>query len=203
MKKLTVDDIERARIPKRFWTVSFRKIADCDYKLKIKNYALKIEDMIKDGIGLFIYSKENSTGKTSIAVVIVKQALKIKKTALFVRADELKDAKISHKVFDEESSLIDRALKVDLLVIDDADKEYKGGSNYAGTLVETIIRDRSQRKMATIITSNRTPGEIAEIYTRDLAELLTECMIPIKIVGESEGGVNWRKKIASEIRELI
>lgn len=153
---------------------------------------------MKEGVGLYLYSEENSTGKTSISCIIGKYALKMGYTVLFVLSDEYIDNIITNEMFDEVQSFKERAYYVDILIIDDAVKEYRGSSGYAENKLEALIRYRCQHKKLTILTSNKLPKQIKNIYSQDLSELMRESMIPVEIQG-----MNWRKIKEKELRDLI
>lgn len=190
---ITTAHLMRAKVPKRYWCVKYSKIYKNNKKL-LNGYFTNFLEWFKKGFGLYIYSEENSFGKTSIAVVMIKRALSFRKTALFIKPDQIQQFIIEHKMFDELTSYKERILEVDLLIIDDLNKEYCGETNYIKTTVEGIIRDRMQNLKPTIITTNIPSEKISEKYSKSMSEMFKECMFSIKV----ESDRNWREDIGKE-----
>lgn len=196
---MTVADMKRANVPPRFWNVKLSEIPEhLEYRDKVRKYLEKMNEMLENGIGLFLYSDENSTGKTSIAVLALKQALRLRRTAYFEESGRLKAALIRAEEFEENIPIERRIRTVDLLVLDDVSKEYRTESGFAENLIESILRDRSQNLKTTVLTSNLRPNKIEQVYSADLAALLRETTIPLKI-----SGYDWRALKAKELRQLL
>ena len=199
VKRLTVADMNRANVPPRFWNVKLSEIPEhLEYKDKVRKYLEKMDEMLENGIGLFLYSDENSTGKTSIAVLALKQALRLRRTAYFEESGRLKAALIRAEEFEENIPIERRIRTVDLLVLDDVGKEYRTESGFAENTIESVLRDRSQSMRLTIMTSNLKPNKIEQVYSADLAALLRETMIPLRI-----SGYDWRALKAEELRQML
>jgi DNA replication protein DnaC len=196
---LTVADMKRANVPSRFWNVKLSEIPEhLEYRDKVRKYLEKMDEMLENGIGLFLYSDENSTGKTSIAVLALKQALRLRRTAYFEESGRLKAALIRAEEFEENIPIERRIRTVDLLVLDDVGKEYRTESGFAENTIESVLRDRSQSMRLTIMTSNLKPNKIEQVYSADLAALLRETMIPLRI-----SGYDWRALKAEELRQML
>ena len=199
VKRLTVADMNRANVPPRFWNVKLSEIPEhLEYRDKVRKYLEKMDEMLENGIGLFLYSDENSTGKTSIAVLALKQALRLRRTAYFEESGRLKAALIRAEEFEENIPIERRIRTVDLLVLDDVGKEYRTESGFAENTIESVLRDRSQSMRPTILTSNLKPNKIEQVYSADLAALLRETMIPLRI-----SGYDWRAVKAEELRQML
>ena len=196
---MTVADMKRANVPPRFWNVKLSEIPEhLEYRDKVRKYLEKMNEMLENGIGLFLYSDENSTGKTSIAVLALKQALRLRRTAYFEESGRLKAALIRAEEFEENIPIERRIRTVDLLVLDDVSKGDRTKSGFAENLIEGILRDRSQNLKTTVLTSNLRPNKIEQVYSADLAALLRETTIPLKI-----SGYDWRALKAKELRQLL
>lgn len=196
---MTVADMKRANVPSRFWNVKLSEIPEhLEYRDKVRKYLEKMDEMLENGIGLFLYSDENSTGKTSIAVLALKQALRLRRTAYFEESGRLKAALIRAEEFEENTPIERRIRTVDLLVLDDVGKEYRTESGFAENTIESVLRDRSQSMRLTIMTSNLKPNKIEQVYSADLAALLRETMIPLRI-----SGYDWRALKAEELRQML
>lgn len=201
---LTNLDLERAGIPERYWGVRLGNIPDtAAHKVEVTNYLAKLDELVPKGIGLFLWSKENSTGKTAIACMAGIKGMMLGYSVLFITAEDLKEAMLNDERFDEHSSVVQRAKNVDLMILDDLGKEYKGSSGFSETRFENLLRYRIQRNRATVVTSNLRPNQIGSIYAVDLAEVMKEALYGVEVVGEDRGGKNWRNEKALEIRRIL
>lgn len=203
-KRITEKDLVRARIPRRFWNVRLGKIPDeMPYKPMFVSYLKNLDEMIDKGIGLYLYSKDNSSGKTSMMVLALKRALYLRQTALFVNVEEFKSAAARDELFDENETVYQRAKRVTLLGLDDVGSEYRTESGYAERLIENLIRYRMQNMLPTIMTSNYEAKELKKVYTPSLSAMLQESARPLHVIGASEGGIDWRRKAEKELRNLL
>lgn len=198
-KDLTVADMKRANVPSNFWYATLAEVPkDLPYLDKVLSYYAQMECMMDQGIGLYLYSTENQTGKTSIAVALLKRALRLRRTAYFEEAGRLKNALTRNEQFDENILLDYRIRNVDILVIDDLGKEYRTTSGYAESTFENLIRDRVQEVKPTIITGNLPPKELGKIYSSSLSALLKGSLIPIRVTG-----YNWSARRESELKKIL
>jgi len=198
-RQLTVADLRRSNVPRRFWKVSLSNIPDhLEYKGKIESYINQMDELFSEGVGLYLWSKENSTGKTSASVVILKYALRMRRTTFFEESGRLKNNLISEYEFEDNVSLERRVRTVDLLVLDDVGKEYRTNSGFAENVLENILRDRAQSMKATIMTSNLPPSEIESVYSPDMSAILRETMIPIEF-----DDYDWRAEKADKLRDFL
>lgn len=198
-RKLTVGDMKRARVPERYWESSLNTIPDhLVYKPKVEKYLGSILEMLDQGIGLYLWSTENGTGKTNIASLVAKEALRYGKTVFFEESSRLKTMLINKEQFEEGLSIEARIEMVDLLILDDIGKEYRTNSGYAENALETLLRSRVQKVRTTILTGNVHPKELQKIYSEDFSALLKESMIPINIVGH-----DFREERARLLAKLL
>jgi DNA replication protein DnaC len=198
-RKLTVGDVRRANLPERYWETSLRAIPDSmDYKQKVERYLRNLPDMLNNGIGLYLWSVENGTGKTSISSLIVKEALRYGKTVFFEESSRLKTMLINKEQFEEGLSIEQRIEMVDLLVLDDIGKEYRTASGYAENVIETLVRARVQKVRTTVMTGNVHPRDLQKVYSEDFAALLKESMIPVHVTG-----YDFREERAKLLAKLL
>lgn len=198
-RKLTVGDMKRANVPERFWETSMLEIPNrLEHKEKVEKYLKNINDMMSKGVGLYLWSLENGTGKTSISTLILKEALRYGNTAFFEESSRLKSMLMNKEQFEEGISIETRITLVDLLVIDDIGKEYRTSSGYAENIIETLLRARVQKVKTTILTGNVHPKDMQNIYSEDFAALLKESMIPINVTGH-----DFREERAKMLSNLL
>ena len=198
-RKLTIGDVRRANLPERYWEASLSAIPDhLDYKHKIKKYIDNLVGMMEQGIGLYLWSTENGSGKTSIAALIAKEALRYGKTVFFEESSRLKGMLINKEQFEEGTSIEERMMMVDVLILDDVGKEYRTSSGYAENVIETLVRARVQKVKTTIMTGNVHPKDMKKIYSEDFSALLKESVVPINVTGH-----DFREARAKALSKLL
>lgn len=200
MRQLTTTDLDMAGIPKRYWHVTFAEVPKAaPYREDLRKYVHDLPEMLRQGIGLYLYSTANGTGKTALAAIVAKHALRIKRSAYFISAGLLQDAVIRGEMVNEDTTVLEHVRQVSLLVIDDLGKEFDGRSGFSASLLEGIARKRVQDMRATIYTSNITPGNLQARYSTDLVEVVREAALTVHVVDESQGGVDWRTRSRNAI----
>lgn len=182
--KLTGEHMDLMRIPRRFWEASADKIPE-SVMAKAIAYVRDIETSLNDGTGLLLWGP-NGTGKTSVAVFIAKEARRRGAPVLFVTAEGLRQGVIENRMFKGDVPLIDRARTVDVLLLDDFGKEHSGGSGYTERFYEDLLRQRSSRRLLTLITSNMGIAQLSERYKPSMIEVMKETVYPLKVDGPSQ-----------------
>jgi DNA replication protein DnaC len=150
----------------------------------IKQYASKLSDHAKKGIGL-ILAGPVGTMKTSLAVAVLRQHLNAGGGGQFVGMASLLDTIFTLKETNkEEWAAFETRLKdTGLLVIDDLGAEYEKG--WVLTKVDAIISERYNRMRPTIITTNLTPTELAGKYAARVIDRLRSTSIFVEFTGDS------------------
>jgi DNA replication protein DnaC len=198
-RKLTIGDVRRANLPDRYWEASLNVIPEhLDYKHKIEKYLDNLVEMMDQGIGLYLWSSENGTGKTSVSALIAKEALRYGKTVFFEESSRLKGMLINKEQFEEGTSIEARMMMVDVLILDDVGKEYRTSSGYAENVIETLVRARVQKVKTTIMTGNVHPKDMQKIYSEDFSALLKESVVPVNVTGH-----DFREARAKALSKLL
>jgi DNA replication protein DnaC len=198
-KEITVSDLKRANVPEKFWYATLSAVPrNLPYMKKVLAYYIRMEELMDKGIGVYLFSTDNQTGKTSIAVALLKRALRLRKTVFFEEAGRLKNALTRNEEFEDNILLDQRIRFVDLLVIDDLGKEYRTSSGYAESTFENIVRDRIQTMKPIIITGNIPPKSIGNTYSQSMSAILKGSLIPIQI-----SGYNWSIQQEAELKKIL
>ena len=198
-RQLTVGDVKRANLPERYWKVSFNEIPNgLPYKERMRKYLDTLPEMLEKGVGLYLWSSENGTGKTSLAAVIVKESLRYGKTAFFTETGRLRAQLMNKEVFEDGVSIEARIEQVDVLVLDDIGKEYRASSGYTENAIETLVRNRVQKLRTTVLTGNIDPRDLQKIYSADFAALLKESTVAVCIAGH-----DFRSEKAHMLQTLL
>lgn len=142
-----------------------------DYKGKDRNSNIpKVRKFIRhfderfNSINLF-FTGANGTQKTTVAKNIVVELLRSNHTAYYIITKDLIDIIMSAERDEEKAVLLDRILKVDLLVLEEfsTDKMALYASNYKQSIFTSPIKKRFENiRKSTIIISNSSMEELKE-----------------------------------------
>ena len=202
-RELNTSDLERMRIPRRYWMARFDMLSDDggDDSLKsmVGRYISNMSEMRKAGGG-FVFFGDNSVGKTCASVVLAKELRRRGNTVLFVESADLKNLVIGHVHFDEDDTYWDRAKNVDVLVLDDLGKGTHDTKGLGASLIDELISSRNSSQLVTIITSNLSPEDWEEELGLKTSTIhtLKECAIPVQVTGSDQ-----RKSSNKKLRELL
>lgn len=203
-RELTTDDLERMRLPKRYWEARFDQISQTDGRKApspqtlVRAYIDKMDEMWERGAGLFLWGP-NGMGKTSASAVIGKEYRRRGRTVLFMACSEIKSAIIDKTAFDGDQRLWDRAKAVDVLLLDDLGKGVQDGTGFGLRALDELLRHRNAGKMVTFITTNMSPGKQLESELKtSTRHSLKECIVPVKFVGPDR-----REESKGELMDIL
>jgi DNA replication protein DnaC len=204
-RQLTLVDMERMRIPPRYREAHFEGVSAGPHKRELYNYLVKLDEMLARGVGL-VLSGPNGTGKTSLAVIVLKEARRRGHTGLFVEAATLRDVKFGNRSFEDEVRLWDRLLEVDVLVLDDLGKGVRDKEGAEERLLDELLRYRGAYCRTTLITTNmstipRRRGDLSqweEYLKASTIHMLSETSVTITVMG-----ANLREGALDDVVELI
>ncbi|WP_242999322.1 ATP-binding protein [Enterocloster lavalensis] len=127
----------------------------------IKYYLDNLEDMRKNGMGLYLYSGTKGSGKTRMAASIANELIKTKRLQVKF-AGSMQIVNEIKATWDDrdrsESKLLTALASVQVLVIDDFGTELP--KDWIGERFYSIINGRYQDKMITIFTSNMSLSDL-------------------------------------------
>lgn len=151
---------------------------------EVFDYLDDSDHLINSGIGLFLTGSPG-TGKTMIASLLLKKLVAHGQRCFFTTFHTLLDYFTAGWTSTEEKAWFDKRVRnAGVLVIDDIGREHKGRIDVAVSTLDHVLRSRVASARPTIVTTNLALDELAEIYTRNAASLLTEGAIPITFAGE-------------------
>ena len=194
--------LERYGVQKRYQHSSFTWIKEhgifheCDrasYR-KAYQYGQNITNAIREGKGLMLRGSVG-TGKTTLAIAIMRKAIEQGIRCLFVNNISLNDKLLNLLNSDrKELSNYDTLLRtVPLLVIDDFGAESdRNSKSWLVEKMESIIGDRYDRMLPTIITTNLTKDEIKARYNERIYDRLRDTCDLLIFRGKSLRGGNER-----------
>lgn len=142
---------------------------------RAKNYIRSFETLANDGMGLFIYSNAEGSGKTYLAAIVANEIMKrYQLNVKFIKANnfflELKRSIGDDKDPYAKSSCLDSVIKAGILVIDDIGAGQQ--TPFVSEMIYEIVSKRVSDKKVTIITSKRSYSELA--YDKSTLMLIEE-----------------------------
>lgn len=201
-RQLKRRDLERMRLPYRFWESRYERIAEGKAKEVIETFMRGMGNVFDPGVsmhngfGLIIWG-DNDGGKTSAAAVIAKEARRRGFSALFVRATQYRDSLMSREMYDETNTLKQRCESVDLLIVDDLGKESSSEKAQGGSerMFEDLLRERSSNKRSTLITMNQNPHELEDRYEISMQKLFSEAFAIVRLFDTSQRDIEKQEMI--------
>jgi len=194
-RKLLKSDLQRMRIPRRFWPRMKKPLDDFEDKKILIKYYNEICDKVRKGESL-ILSGPNDIGKTTFACEIIKEARRYGYYGFFIRAYDYIDACFLKEMYNREMTIPERTKEVDVLILDDLGKEL-GGSDRAIGMLASLIKYRVEECKTTIITTNiSTPKEFIVDYGVSFQRSMRGVYHWINFEGPS-----YRDKMARELKK--
>jgi DNA replication protein DnaC len=169
-----------AGIPKRYYDMSFTWLKENGtfpkenaeaYRI-VNNYRQHLEENLSTGKGLILRGPAG-TGKTSLGVCLLKEALAIGKGGLMISMPNLLDNMLTLSKGDSVAfmSYEQKLRNVPLLLLDDFGAEYSK-SEWVAAKVESIIIDRYNRMRPIILTTNYSEGWTKDHYSQRIYDRL-------------------------------
>ena len=193
-RKIDKSDMYRMGVGPRFWGCTFDKIPDkCPHKEPFGKWLSKITYNLNKGIGLLL-SGDYGAGKTSLAVIAMKHTFVRKGSAIMIRGNQLRTAVIGDEE-DDDMTVRKRLTEVDLLTLDDVGSEHE--TAFGVSLMEEILRERYDKRKATIITTNLSNDDLAKKLGESMISFLSASTIHIICTGH-----DFREVERSVIKEV-
>lgn len=189
-----------ANIPESYKNVrlkdfSISKYRDQESKQKIlfaskaiKLYLSNLDEMLKKGMGLFIYSKTKGSGKTLMAISIANELLQkhqVKFSTSQTILQEIKETYQDRKDLEyTENKLLDDLINAEILVIDDFGTEKV--NSWVNDKFYQIINERYLKHRATFFTSNDSIKDLDydDRITNRIMERVYEIAFPEESIRE-------------------
>jgi DNA replication protein DnaC len=191
----------RSNLPRVYWDLDMKDFkGDKDLLKLVKKYIDNLEEALKWGQG-FIFYGDYGTGKTSLACMIGKEAIKKDFSVKFISMskilDMIKDSFDSYETKDRLDTTIER---VEILILDDLGKEYFGVRKQLAPMLslklDSLFRERINRNRITVVTTNLGSKAIKETYGDSVWSVLNGACKPYEVKGFDfraiKGGKFWK-----------
>jgi len=182
-----------SNIPKKYWDFNLTNLASEYSKnnkipLKIiQNYISKLEEMVEKGIGLYIQGS-HGLAKTALSYYILKEGIQKDIVCYAISMSQLTKLLFDIRSEDSRSRVDWIKNDVDLLVIEEIEKEYnvEQSTTFLGSLVNDFFRVLYDNKKALIINSNLSKQALKEskVHASNVTDRFEE-LVDIILVGNS------------------
>jgi len=176
-----------AVIPRRYRDVSFDRppVTEMDPKVvaATRRFADDIHAMLDAGRGLWFFGTVG-TGKTTLAMLVAKSALRAGRTvAIYSLPRLLNDIRDTHRAERSHTELLDRLTAVDLLHIDDVGAERT--TDWVLEELYSIVNARYEDQRSMVITTNIDDRDaLCQQISERTVSRLTEMCEELPLLGE-------------------
>lgn len=185
-----------ANIPRKYWNFDFRNLLkkfveeNSQALSLVKNYSIKISEMVTEGIGLYICG-DCGLAKSSLGCYILKEAIKKDITCFNIRMSQLTKLIVedNYKGAGYSRQVEWIRDKVSLLMIDEFEKDYKidNPSTYSGSIINEFFSNAYDNKKALIITSNKPKSMLQGVHAENIIDRIEE-LAEVVLTGTSFRG---------------
>ena len=195
------DDLEwkcnmiRAGISKEFWDIELdnfignKKVVD-----DVRKYCSKLEVAKEHGFG-FLFMGLNGRGKTSMMMVILKEALRQGYTAFYITMPRIfKQIYLGWEYPNLVNELNQIVRSVDFLAIGELGKDYhrKDSTEFARAEFDCLFRERRELCLPIMMDTNYDKEDLEETYGASLMSLFESRMKFVEMKGR-----DYRKVVQS------
>lgn len=162
----------------------------------VKKYISRLPAPIHEGVGLFLYGA-NGVGKTHLMMTAFKALIDSGYSCKVISFSTLITKFTAEWYNTEEGADFRRALReAKVFGIEDLGKEFRSANseNLGIAALSYVLKFRIQMGKPVWMTSDFEPAVISERYGEDIASMLLEACLPVKVAGS-----DYRNKIADKI----
>ncbi len=165
-----------------------------EYFHRIQLYTQQQDIALKTGFGLFIQGS-NGSGKSFIATLILKHALRKGYSGYFILMSDLINASFASLRDEDVRSDLERlVVQTDFLIIDEIDKSFQDQNDNIQKMLLPMFKKRCDYfKKPLIVTSNVDKSNIGLTVGKTIAAMFTERLTEITFTG------NYRPQILNKL----
>jgi len=180
-RKLDAEDLRRMNLPEEFWRTRVDQAPEA-VRPAVARYLRRIDQMAQQGVGLFVTGK-SGVGKSAIAALVVKEARSRGYTAYYTSFWELREMVRSKIMFDDETSMLGRCQRVDVLVLDGMREEDAQEKWFGLKEAAELVRYRGNKHLVTLITTQLGFKELKRFPFRSLLDASQGHLVQFPVEG--------------------
>lgn len=162
---------------------------------RVAEYSKKLSTALEKGFGLYLQGT-NGSGKSMLATLILKRALREGYSGYFILLRDLVNASFdSLSNIDVRNDLEKLITETDFLVIDELDKVFNDKNDVVRSLLEDLFKRRYYSKKPLIVTSNVSKADIKAIHGDTVSAIFDERLVEVTFVG------NYRPQILNKLEQ--
>lgn len=154
----------------------------------VSRYVEEIDQRFDNGIGMFLFSHNRGTGKTMLGTLTLKEFILRGKSGFFTTyADYVEALKAGWKDPKACEWIKTKVETAQVLMLDDVGQELTNSEradSFSISQLDRLIRNRAQRMLPTIITTNFDVKQFFQVYGEGVKSLLTETFMGVPVGGE-------------------
>lgn len=169
--------------------VTYQRLSWDDFEGTIPSEVVRFQEnpklYINRGIGLLLWG-QNGTGKTMLATQELKELVLAGYrcySSTFSNMVEMYTA--GWRSESDKAWFARKIIDIDVLLLDDLGREFRSAAKLAETTFDNILRTRVQEGRTTFLTTNMSPGELANGYGAGALSLLTEVCMEVAFRGDN------------------
>jgi DNA replication protein DnaC len=182
-----------ANIPTKYFDFEFDQIKDKILTVEdnvqsvatLEKYLNNLGKAVQKGIGIYL-SGPHGVAKTTISIIILKQAIKLDFKCFFCKSSEIVDFVRSGWRSEEKKTFWNYVTNsVDFLVIDDIARLFQFEMTEPERVyIDQIFTKRDDLNLPTILTANHILRENQDLFGEALFSNFKERLIEVKLLGE-------------------
>lgn len=182
-----------ANIPEQYQVLIWDEYPHPDVKQGVEDYLTQFKSFYHHGMGLELLSRHMAVGKTWAATHVLREVVKLGYKGWFVDFVQMKDY---YELPDHQERVFKtrQVREVPVLVIDDVRKPVSPAQEqFFSDQLESVIRERTNNNLVTIMTSNLEPAQIEKhfprVYSLLSAKTIARCVLPN--TGDARSGIAY------------
>ena len=176
-----LSDRRRINCPPQLWDTKLAQVHE-SLRPSLERYIEHYDEAAREGIGWLLVG-DAGVGKTAAATILLRNARSLGYTAYFTTVWSLCDEMRKKGMFDLDTSVLERCVEVDCLVLDDLRAEDLSNFTLGKRGLEGLIVERRDRGRVTIVTSRIDPETLKQLAP-DLVATMSGCMLSCLLEGE-------------------
>jgi DNA replication protein DnaC len=203
-RDLSLFKMIRANIPKEFWHIDLDNFdGDSKAMRMVEKYCNKLDSAREKGIG-FLFMGQNGVGKTSLSIIILKEALAKGYSAFYVTLPEIfRQIYLGYKHVEVLMELKKKLYDTDFLVISELGKDYHraDATLFMRSEFDTIFRQRRGDLRPIIMDTNLDMVELSDNFGDSIISLFRSRLKILTLKGNDYRKVHQEKEVDKFFKE--